>query len=544
MHARVRNTLVSVPWTDREVSAMDNEIKPDDTFSKPLSEPEPGFDSAEPVNHDYDSDEPAEPGYRPDGPSEPDPYIDEAIVDPEGMDALHKGASSGLDPEAGAEPTEPPLMAAEPEPEPPLMAAQPEPEPPPMAVEPEPEPHVPTQHQVQPSAPAPQRDARNHFLTLVVVACVLLSALTGFAGGYLASRSLPSASAAAVTTTSIAGTKGATGTAGTTGTVTTAGSGSLSGFMNVADIALLAGPSVVVILTETLAGGQNIQQYVTSGAGSGVISSADGVIVTNQHVIDGAQRIIVQTADGKTFTATVIGSDTKMDLAVLHIEATGLTPARFGDSAKLAVGDPVIAIGNPLGELGGTVTNGIISALDRPITLDNETKNLLQTNAAVNPGNSGGGLFDRNGNLVGIVEAKTSAVGIEGIAFAIPINNAKPIIEELNQYGYVRGRINIGLQMVDVDTQQKLRIYRVPQLGVYVASANSNSSAAAAGLQNGDCILSVGDVKVGTGAEVISAFEKYTVGDQVSIVILRNGQQLTVTMTLQEDKPMSTTQST
>lgn len=381
----------------------------------------------------------------------------------------------------------------------------------------------------------------------VVVACLILSVLSGFAGGYLASRTIQAPAASTASTGSSRATSatsgansGATGSLATSigtagGTAATTGSGQ-SGSLNVTAVAQAASPSVVVILTETLARGQNIQQYVTSGAGSGVILTADGLIVTNEHVISGAQRIIVQLADNRTFTATLAGADVKSDLAVLRIAVTGLTPARLGDSSGLLVGDPVVAIGNPLGELGGTVTNGIISALDRPITLDNETKNLLQTNAAVNPGNSGGGLFDRNGSLIGIVEAKTSAVGIEGIAFAIPINTARPVIEELANYGYVRGRVNLGMSLLDVDTQQKMRIYRLPQLGVYVVQT-TGGSAAAAGFKSGDCILSVDGTAVTTGAQVVDAVGKRAVGDKVTVVILRDGKQQTLEMTLQEDKP-------
>ncbi len=391
------------------------------------------------------------------------------------------------------------------------------------------------------SASRPQ----TRLLAGVVVACLILSVLSGFAGGYLASRTVPAPAATTASTTgsraTIATTSSATGTS-TTSTTSTAGgttapSGSgQSGSLNVTAVAQTASPSVVVILTETLARGQNIQQYVTSGAGSGVILTADGLIVTNEHVISGAQRIIVQLADNRTFTATLAGSDVKSDLAILRIAVTGLTPARLGDSSRLSVGDPVVAIGNPLGELGGTVTNGIISALDRPITLDNETKNLLQTNAAVNPGNSGGGLFDRNGSLIGIVEAKTSAVGIEGIAFAIPINTARPVIDELANYGYVRGRVSLGMSLLDVDTQQKMRIYRLPQLGVYVVQT-TGGSAAAAGFKSGDCLLSVDGTAVTTGAQVVDVVGKHAVGDKVTVVILRDGKQQTLEMTLLEDKP-------
>ena len=175
-----------------------------------------------------------------------------------------------------------------------------------------------------------------------------------------------------------------------------------------------------MVSTNTWFGGS----YVQSGAGSGVIISQDGYIVTCAHVVSGANNITVQLADGTEYTATVVGQDSTSDVAVLKIEATGLTPAVIGDSDSLAVGETTIAVGNPLGTLSNTVTNGIVSALNREVTVQGNDMNLIQTSASISPGNSGGGLFNANGELIGIVNAKSSSSDAEGLGFAIPINTA------------------------------------------------------------------------------------------------------------------------
>jgi serine protease Do len=205
--------------------------------------------------------------------------------------------------------------------------------------------------------------------------------------------------------------------------------------LTIPEIVALTADSVVEIYTETVVNDGRFGQYVTEGAGSGVIFSSDGYIVTNNHVIDGAQKITVRLRNGDEYEATLIGSDSKTDLAVLKIKETGLQSVVFGDSDKLVVGELVVAIGNPLGKLGGTVTEGIISALSREVSVDGKMMNLLQISAAVNPGNSGGGLFNSYGELIGIVNAKSSGSGIEGLGFAIPVNIVKAVIEDLIKLG-------------------------------------------------------------------------------------------------------------
>ena len=202
------------------------------------------------------------------------------------------------------------------------------------------------------------------------------------------------------------------------------GSTGYPGNLSVAEVVKNVADTVVEITTTNVVTDRFYGQYVTSGAGSGVIISENGYIITNHHVIDGARTITVRLTDGSEFSAKLVGSDADTDIAVLKIQATGLSYAVMGSSASLVVGQEVVAIGNPLGSLGGTVTDGIISALDRTVVVDGHKMTLMQTNAAINPGNSGGGLFNRAGELIGIVNAKQADTGIEGLGFAVPIDVA------------------------------------------------------------------------------------------------------------------------
>ena len=203
--------------------------------------------------------------------------------------------------------------------------------------------------------------------------------------------------------------------------------------------------SVVEVYTETVQYNTFFGEYVTSGAGSGVICTADGYIITNNHVIEDAKSIRVTLHDGTDYSAVLVGTDEITDLAVIKIDATGLTPAVLGNIEDVKVGETCIAIGNPLGTLGGTVTSGIVSALSRTITVENQKMTLMQTNTTINPGNSGGGLFDASGRLIGIVNAKYSSSGVEGIGFAIPVDVVKEITEDLINNGRVTGRASLGL---------------------------------------------------------------------------------------------------
>lgn len=306
--------------------------------------------------------------------------------------------------------------------------------------------------------------------------------------------------------------------------------------MNIPSVAALTQNSVVEIRTESVSNSLFLRQFVTEGAGSGVIISEDGYIVTNNHVIEDARSILVALHDGTTYEAQLIASDSKMDIGVIKIEASGLTPAILGDSDSLSVGEPVVAVGNPLGQLGGTVTNGIVSALDREIILNNEHRNLLQTNAAINPGNSGGGLFNADGELIGIVVAKSSGEDVEGLGFAIPINDAKPIIEDLIAQGYVGGRVSLGITALDLTTPQLAAQYGFKTPGVYVQSVIENSSAANGGLQPGDCFVSINDTAIEAISDITSILNESSVGDQLEITVKRDGKIVELTLTLQEKK--------
>ncbi|MBP1757192.1 MAG: peptidase and chymotrypsin/Hap [Firmicutes bacterium] len=380
-------------------------------------------------------------------------------------------------------------------------------------------------------------------LAIFASATIILSSTLGFGGGYVASLYFPATSSLASVTTS------ATNASGLATSVTTADSTSAqviaqplstslrAGSLSVAQIANLASPSVVEITTEVLVTGQRTRQYVAEGAGSGVILTADGLIVTNNHVIDGAQTISVRLSDGQTYPATLVGTDSQTDVALVKIDATGLVPATLGNSDQMAVGDLTVAIGNPLGELGGTVTDGIISALDREITLDDQPMNLLQTNAAINPGNSGGGLFDAAGNLIGIVVAKSSGTDVEGLGFAIPINDVKTVITDLQRYGYVQGRINFGMTLLDIDSAQLAAMYRVQATGVYVLKVDQTGSAASAGFASGDRIVSIDGTAIVASTDVQSILKAHSVSDKLTVVIERDGQQNTLEMTLQASTP-------
>ena len=294
--------------------------------------------------------------------------------------------------------------------------------------------------------------------------------------------------------------------------------------MSVADVAALCSPSVVAITTESKTSGQFMQQYVSKGAGSGVILTDDGYIVTNYHVIQGATNITVNTTDGKEYTAKVVSSVIDLDISVLKIEATGLTPAVMGDSDGLVVGQAAIVIGNPLGKLAGTVSNGIISALDREITLDGQPMNLLQTNAAVNPGNSGGGLFDATGKLVGIVNAKSGGAEIEGIGFAIPINDVKEVTEQIMEKGYADGKIKLGITMLNLTTPELAERYDVDVTGVYISAVEPGSLAESYGLKSGDRLVALNGEEITSGHQVTEHMATVKPNDTVSLTIVRGGK--------------------
>lgn len=276
--------------------------------------------------------------------------------------------------------------------------------------------------------------------------------------------------------------------------------------------------SVVSILSATQSG---------KASGTGIIMSADGYIITNHHVIDGAQAVSVLTTGDREYAAAIIGSDETSDLAVLKIEAEGLPAAEFGDSSVLQVGDVVVAIGDPLGvTLRGTMTDGIISAINRDLTVNDRTMTLLQTNAALNNGNSGGPLINCYGQVIGINTMKmsnyySSSASVEGIGFAIPIDTAKPIIDELIEKGYVSGRPAIGIDGESLPATYRI-YYRLPD-GIYITRVYQNSDAAAKGICEGDIITAINGTEVTTMEQLNRVKNQFTAGDTITLTIYRSG---------------------
>ena len=350
-------------------------------------------------------------------------------------------------------------------------------------------------------------------IALLVVLCLLASTIFGFGGAMFANHMITGSD-------SFGKRSEADGKLSISNTGTTIEQ-STDGNLTIKEIAALNANSVVEIKTEAMVTDSWMQQYVTEGAGSGVVISADGYIVTNNHVIENSNKITVTLKSGKSYSAKLIGRDDETDIAVLKIDASGLTPVVYGDSSALEVGDLSVVIGNPLGSLGGTVTAGIVSALDRSITIDGKSMTLLQTDASINPGNSGGGMFNQNGELVGIIVAKSSGSDVEGLGFAIPVNKVKKIAQELADYGYVRGRIDTGMTFVDLTSMRNAVYYGVTSLGIYVKSVDSDF-AKAAGFKSGDMIYYVGDKKINSASDLTSAFDGYKVGDKVQITVVRN----------------------
>ena len=287
-------------------------------------------------------------------------------------------------------------------------------------------------------------------------------------------------------------------------------------------------PSVVSITSQTASG---------TSAGTGVIVSEAGYLVTNYHVVRRAQSIDVKLTDERELTASVVGEDPVSDLAVLYIAADGLTPAQFGDSDTLRVGDSVVAIGDPLGvELRGTMTDGIVSAISRDVQVDGRTMNLIQTNAALNSGNSGGPLINSMGQVIGINTMKIGAFadssGVEGLGFAIPSATVQEIVNQLLTQGYVSGRPWLGIEGESFSTFYQ-RFYRIPR-GVYITSVQSGSPAGTAGLQSGDIIVSVDGTAVSDMEDLDSLLYAHIPGDTMTLTIYRSGRQGDVTVTLTE----------
>ncbi|MCR5372818.1 MAG: trypsin-like peptidase domain-containing protein [Solobacterium sp.] len=303
--------------------------------------------------------------------------------------------------------------------------------------------------------------------------------------------------------------------------------------LSIGQIVDKAADSVVEIRTTVKQTGFGFYgSYTTEGAGSGVIITSDGYIVTNNHVIRNAESIAVRTTDGTEYEASLIGTDEKSDIAVIKVDASGLKPAEIGDSSLIHVGDTAVVIGNPLGTLGGTVTNGIISALDRQLIINNQALNLIQTNAAINSGNSGGGLFNGQGQVIGIVNAKDSGATssgalIEGLGFAIPINDAMDIASQLMESGHVTDRATLGVSLTTVPYD-----YRGTKAGLYINSVFEGSGAEEAGLKADDRITAADGQPIVQYADLSFILQKKKIGDTILITVERDGQEVTCRVTL------------
>ena len=297
-------------------------------------------------------------------------------------------------------------------------------------------------------------------------------------------------------------------------------------------------------VTSTNAFGQVVRGSVS---GTGFIISSDGYILTNNHVVESAYEqgssVTVMLHDGTEYDAEIVGVEGENnDIAVLKIDATGLNAATLGNSDDMKVGESVYLVGNPLGELTYTMTAGIVSALDREIAAEQDTSvNMFQMDAAVNSGNSGGPVYNSRGQVVGVVTAKYKSTGVEGLGFAIPINDAAAIADELIEHGYVTGKPYFGIVATTM-TQQNAAYYN-SVVGAYVYSVDAGSCAEAAGMRQGDVITKLGDAEIKSNADLTAAKKAYKAGDTVEVTVYRDGSYKTLTVTFDEKKPEASTAS-
>lgn len=288
------------------------------------------------------------------------------------------------------------------------------------------------------------------------------------------------------------------------------------------------------------------QRSASAVAGTGFVITADGYILTNYHVIESAQesgyKVSVLFKDKSSYEAKIVGFDEDNDVAVLKIDASDLTPATIGNSDDIAVGDSVFAIGNPLGELDFSMTSGRVSALDRSITTDHSSApiNMFQFDAAINSGNSGGPVYNESGEVIGIATAKVGSYGVEGLGFAIPINDAADIANELITKGYVSGKAYMGVNIDNRYTSMYAQYYNMPE-GAYVYNVESGGCAEKSGLAAGDIITEVGGEAIGGYSDLNAAVKNFKAGQSTDIVVYRGGEYATLNITFDESKPESGT---
>jgi serine protease Do len=394
----------------------------------------------------------------------------------------------------------------------------------------------------------PEKRSNHKFLTyisLVLSTSIITSFVVGgvLYSGFSKKLDAQAASVKSTVTQSSAGTQTAASSKTVSGTNLLA---STVGNLTVTEIAKKVGPSIVGIKMEvkssrpsSIFGGSSS----SDSEGSGIIISQDGYIMTNYHVVQYADPnsnyknavLTVYLPDKREAKAKFIGGDSDNDLALIKIDLKNLSVAELGDSSTVEVGDPAVAIGNPLGmEFAGSVTAGVISALNRTLNTGDVTMNLIQTDAAINPGNSGGALLNSKGQVIGINSAKISVTGVEGLGFAIPINTAKPIIEQLKNYGYVKGKPLLGISAQEV-SEEISSMYGIP-VGVYIVEVSSDGAAAKAGIKKGDVLTKLDGKEIKTMADIDAVKKLHKAGDTVSAVVSRSGSNVTVQLTFTEDK--------
>ena len=398
-----------------------------------------------------------------------------------------------------------------------------------------------------PKAKAHKKNKAKIWVPIVIVAAMLVGVAGGFGINELVSRRKADTQTEVQSQTERNGATEAK-------TEETQGSGDLSHKVTTAPTTGALTPSeiyskyvnaVVGIANEGTTTNYFGQVSATASSGTGFIITEDGYILTNHHVVEGAKTLTVTLNDGTEYPATLVGSESTIcDVALLKIDATGLTTVDIGDSDSLQVGEEVCTIGNPLGELTNTLTVGYISAKDREINTDGTPINMMQTDAAINSGNSGGPLFDMNGNVVGITTAKysgetNSGTVIEGLGFAIPINDVMDIVDDLQQYGYLKNRAYMGVRVADSAsvTNQNL------PAGAYISSVESGSCAEAAGLQAGDVIVGIGDTVIGSYNDLAAALNTYKSGDTTRVTVYRSGSYVDTQITFDE-RPRQTEEET
>ncbi|MBQ9757194.1 MAG: trypsin-like peptidase domain-containing protein [Clostridia bacterium] len=382
---------------------------------------------------------------------------------------------------------------------------------------------------------APKRGIKKYVAILVAAAIVNVAALGGFfAVGYSFGSGKFSFSGKSDVLTQLREEPVKTNTANATNAVSTGAE------LTTVEISKKVGPAVVGI-TSTIQGMMSIfnTATVSEGTGSGIIISSDGYIVTNNHVIDGASSVRVTLNTGTEYEAKIIGTDSKTDLAVLKITPDEkLTVAELGDSSAIEVGERAVAIGNPLGmEFFGSTTQGIISAINRTITVDNRTMSVIQTDAAINEGNSGGALVNAYGQVIGINAVKILSSTVEGMGFAIPISEAKPILEDLIEFGYVKGRPVIGISSRDVTEYMSNR--QGWPVGVQVMAAQVGSGAEIAGLEQGDIITKADGKAVKTTDELNKIKDSHKPGEVLQLEVWKyeTGLTKTISVKLTEERP-------